>query len=289
MKHVFYLTAILLMARTAVAADVAPSPTLTLDGARDVARHAVEYARKVQAPGGAIAIVDAGGNLVYFESLDGSFPAAWGISIGKARTAAAFRRPTRGLEDIINKGRTTMVTLPDVAPFTPLQGGVPIEANGRIVGAIGVSGAASAQQDDEIATAGADGFGKSHASAAAEVIQVPKSAVETAFRKDATLVAGDGFRVNASRRDGPGEAEIHLHDSDIFYVLEGSATFVTGGTIDSPRQLSGSEIRGASITGGEERRLARGDVITIPAGVPHWFKSVKTPFTYYVVKSTERG
>jgi glc operon protein GlcG len=271
------------------AADVTPAPTLTLEGAKAVVAQATAHARKVNAPGGAIAIVDAAGNLIYFESLDGSFPAAWGISIGKARTAVAFRRPTRGLEDIINKGRTTMVTLPDVAPFTPLQGGVPIEADGRIVGAIGVSGAASAQQDDEIATAGADGFAKARTQRTSAVTHVPREQVEAGFRKDLTLVAGDTYRVNASRRDGAGEAEVHLRDTDIFYVLEGSATFVTGGEISEPRKVSTDEVRGKALVGGEERRLAQGEVITIPRGTPHWFKSVEAPFTYYVVKSTDRG
>jgi len=273
----------------ASATDLDAAATLTLDGAKQVAAHAVAYAKQVNAPGGAIAVVDAAGNLIYFESLEGSFPAAWGISIGKARTAAAFRRPTRGLEDIINKGRTTMVTLPDVAPFTPLQGGVPIEADGRVVGAIGVSGAASAQQDDEIATAGAEGFKKGRAAKTSAVTHVPRATVEEGFRKDLNLVAGDAWRVNASRRDRAGEAEIHLQDTDIFYVLEGSALFVTGGELSEPRQISAEEIRGKAIVGGEERRIVKGEVITIPRGVPHWFKDVKPPFTYYVVKSTEQG
>jgi glc operon protein GlcG len=90
--------------------------------------------------------------------------------------------------------------------------------------------------------------------------------------------------VNASRRDGPGEAELHLTDADIFYVLQGQATFVTGGEIVQPRNVSATEIRGIALTGGEERRIAKGDVIAIPRGVPHWFKQVDAPFTYYVVK-----
>jgi glc operon protein GlcG len=85
--------------------------------------------------------------------LDNTFAAGALISIGKARTAALFRRPTKAFEDIINKGRTAMTTLND---FTPLQGGVPIVIDGQIVGAVGVSGAASAQQDEEIAVAGAN-------------------------------------------------------------------------------------------------------------------------------------
>jgi len=285
------IRSLLLLAFVAVrslAADVADQSVLTLDGAKKVAAAAVEYAHSHQAPGGAIAIVDTAGQVIYLERLDGTFPAAPGISIGKARTAVMFRKPTRVFEDLVNKGRVTMTTLPDVTPFTPLQGGVPIEANGRVVGAIGVSGAASAQQDDEIATAGAESFAKSHAATAA-VIHVPRRDVEQGFKRDANLVSEAGFRVNASRRDGPGEAEVHLIDTDIFYVLEGSATFVTGGEVVDPRQLSAEEIRGSAIAHGDERRLAKGDVITIPRGVPHWFKRVETPFTYYVVKSTARG
>ncbi len=74
------------------------------------------------------------------------------ISIGKARTAALFKKPTAAFEDIINNGRTAMVALHD---FTPLQGGIPIEVDGQVVGAIGVSGAANQQRDEEVAKAGA--------------------------------------------------------------------------------------------------------------------------------------
>src|SRR6185369_6896476 len=94
-------------------------------------------------------------NLMAVERLDGTFAAGAMISIGKARTAALFRKPTKFFEDVVNKGRTAMTALPD---FTPLQGGVPIMdgPDGRqIVGAVGVSGAASAQQDEEIAMAAA--------------------------------------------------------------------------------------------------------------------------------------
>jgi glc operon protein GlcG len=84
--------------------------------------------------------------------LDGSFAAGANVSIGKARTSATFKKPTKDFEDIINKGRFTMTALPD---FTPLQGGVPILHEGHVVGAIGVSGAKSAAQDEEVAYAGA--------------------------------------------------------------------------------------------------------------------------------------
>jgi len=285
MKAITLFVSAMLAQSAAGAASVVNQPSLSLEGARQVIAEATAYAQAQAAPGGAIAVVDAAGVLVGLERLDGTFPAASNISIGKARTAAQFRKPTRDFENLVNKGRVTMTTLPDVTAFTPLQGGVPIVVDGQVVGAIGVSGAASAQQDDEIAQAGADGFARAQARAAAAIRHVPRATVEQGFRDDANLVTGDAYRVNASRRDGPGEAEVHLGDTDIFYVREGSATFVTGGQLVEPRNVSATEIRGRAIEGGEERHLEAGDVVTIPRGVPHWFKSVDAPFTYYVVKS----
>lgn len=140
----------------AAAADLASLPVLTLDGAKHVAAAAAGEAQRLQAPGGSIAVVDTGGNLLYLERRDGSFPASAHIAEGKAHTAAVFRRATKDFEDIVNtKHRTTMVALPD---FTPLAGGVPLVADGQVVGAVGVSGAASADQDEQIARAGAAAF-----------------------------------------------------------------------------------------------------------------------------------
>ena len=124
--------------------------TLTLEGAEKVMAAAIAEARRLNAPGGAIAIVDDGGHAVLTTRLDNTFPAAATISLGKARTSALFRKPTKFFEDIVNKGRTTMVALPD-SLFTPLQGGVPLVVEGQTVGAIGMSGAASAAQDEDIA------------------------------------------------------------------------------------------------------------------------------------------
>src|SRR5262249_45664767 len=132
---------------------ISEKKSLTLEGARRVIAAAETYAREHNAPGGAIAVVDDGGNLMALERLEGTFSAAPKISIGKARTAVLFKKPTKVFEDLINKGRTTMVALED---FTPLQGGIPIVVNGEIVGGIGVSGASSAQQDEEVAMAGAE-------------------------------------------------------------------------------------------------------------------------------------
>ena len=100
-------------------AQVADKKQLTLDGAKHVIAVAVEYARAHSAPGGVIAIVDDGGNLMALERLDGTFSAGANISVGKAKTAVMFKRPTKFFEDVIKNGRTAMVALPD---FTPLQG-----------------------------------------------------------------------------------------------------------------------------------------------------------------------
>jgi len=270
-------------------ADVANRPTLTLDGAKGIAAFAIQYAREHNAPGAAIAVVDSGGIVIYVERLDGTFQNAANISIGKARTAVLFGKPTRAFEEIVNKGRYSMLALPDIASFTPLMGGVPIEAEGQVAGAIGVSGASNAAQDDEIASAAAAEFAKNHARPTADVTVVPRATVEAGFSKDATLVSDRHFRVSSSHRDGPGQAEVHLTDTDIFYVLKGSAELVVGGSVRDPRQLTPVEIRGSAIEGGESRTIEHGDVITIPNGVPHWFKHVETPFKYYVVKSADIG
>jgi len=150
---------LLLAAASAFAGDdVATKQTLTLDGAKKAADAAVAYARSNGAPGSAIAVVDDGGHLLYFVRLDGTFTASPNISIGKAKTAVLFKKPTKDFEDIINKGRFAMTALPP--DFTPLQGGVPIKLGDQIIGAIGVSGAKSAAQDEEVAYAGARAVGE---------------------------------------------------------------------------------------------------------------------------------
>ena len=257
---------------------------LTLDGARKVIAAAQAEARAKNAPGGVIAVVDEGGNLMALERLDGTFAAGANISIGKARTAVLFKRPTRFFEEIINKGRTAMAALPD-SFFTPLQGGVPITIDGQIVGGVGVSGAASAAQDEELAIAGANAFGAP--GAAASVLFYDKEQVKKSFAEGAVLFDGGGSRnymVHTSRRDKPGVAEIHAKDTDIIYVLEGTFTFVTGGTAVDAKTTAADETRGPSINGGETREMKAGDVIIVPAGTPHWFKVVKGPVLYYTIK-----
>jgi len=247
---------------------------------------ALQHAHAEQAPGAAIAVVDAGGHLLALTRLDGTFPAASAIAEGKARTAALFRKPTRLFEEIVNGGRTSMTALPAVTPFTPLKGGVPLVVAEQVVGAIGVSGAASADQDDAIAQAAADAVAHAALPASAAVTEFEADEVRRAFASNGSLFSDRRFKVNASRRDGPGEAEVHHVDTDIFYVQSGSARIVTGGRVIEPRTVAPGEIRGRALEGGEDHRLSAGDVIIVPRGVPHWFADVEAPFVYFVVKSS---
>jgi uncharacterized protein GlcG (DUF336 family)/quercetin dioxygenase-like cupin family protein len=269
-------------------AQTADKKTLTLKGAEAVINAAKAEAQKLQAPGGVIAVVDDGGNLMALERLDGTFSAGANISIGKARTAVMFKKPTRFFEELINsngKGRTVMTALEN---FTPLIGGIPIVVDGQIVGGVGVSGAASADQDEKLAIAGANAF--SPTTAAKNDLPISyfdRRKVDEAFAKGAVLLDGsDGrnYMVHASRREKPGQAEVHTKDTDVIYVLDGTATFVTGGEAVDLKTTAPDEFRGASIRNGNTQQIAKGDVIVVPNGVPHQFLQVTDPFLYYVVK-----
>jgi uncharacterized protein GlcG (DUF336 family)/quercetin dioxygenase-like cupin family protein len=283
------LVVVILSIATFASAQTTEKKTLTLQGAERVIAAAKGEAQRLQAPGGVVAVVDDGGNLMALERLDGTFSAGANISIGKAKTAVMFKKPTRFFEELINssgKGRTVMTALEN---FTPLIGGIPITVDGQIVGGVGVSGAASADQDEQLAIAGSKAFDASAmgSDSAPAVSFWEKSKVDEAFAKGAVLFDGnDGrnYMVHASRREKPGQAEIHTKDADVIYVLQGSATFITGGEAVDGKIIAPDEIRGSSIKGGETRQIAKGDVIILPHGVPHQFLEVTNPFLYYVVK-----
>ncbi len=267
-------------------AQVVDKKALTLEGARQIIATAIGEARRLNAPGGVIAVVDDGGNLIALERLDGSFAAGASISIGKARTAALFKRSTKVFEDVIKNGRTAMVALPD---FTPLQGGIPLVSGEDVVGGIGVSGAASAQQDEEIALAGAAAarrlkLGMAGTELSRQVTFIDGQMVANGFQKGTVLVNTGNYMVHASHREMDGVAEIHTLDTDLIYVLEGTATITTGGAVPDAKVIEPNELRGQAIVGGESRRIARGDVIVVPAGVPHMFTDVQGTLNYYVVK-----
>jgi uncharacterized protein GlcG (DUF336 family)/mannose-6-phosphate isomerase-like protein (cupin superfamily) len=264
-------------------AQVIEKKSLTMDGARRVIAASVAEAKKNHTTG-VIAVVDDGGNLMALQRIDGTFAAGANISIGKARTAVLFQHPTKFFEDIINKGRTAMASLDGTLGFTPLQGGVPIVIDGQIVGGVGCSGAANAAQDEQLAMAGASAL---NGEMSLEPVRFfDKETVAAGFAKGSVLFdASDKYMVHASRRDGPGLVEIHDEDADLIYVLEGTATLLTGGKALNLKTVAPGEHRGTDLEGGETRHLVKGDVLVIPAGVPHWFKEVTAPFLYFVVKA----
>ena len=279
-------------------AQIIEKKSLNLDGAKKAIAAAVDYAKKNNAPGGVVAVVDEGGNLMALERLDGTFAMGATISIGKARTAVLFKKPTRFFEELINKGRTAMTA---VDGFTPLIGGIPIMIDGQVVGGVGVSGAASANQDEELALAGANALMGSAAKTespttsgakdpSAQTLQtamfIDNKKVSAAFAKGMPLLETAGYKVHASRRIDPGQAEIHTLDTDVIYVVDGSATLVTGGKAIDPKTIAPNEIRGSRIEGGEEHRITKGDAIIIPNGVPHQFTSVTGELHYFVCKPT---
>jgi mannose-6-phosphate isomerase-like protein (cupin superfamily) len=120
------------------------------------------------------------------------------------------------------------------------------------------------------------------------VLYFPAAQVTAALQNGTTLLTGDGFdyRLIGGRHNSPGGVELHKKETDVFYVVDGSATFITGGTIvgETTSPTSADEVRGTGIDGGVSHELSQGDVIVIPAGTPHWFKSVPTMIHYFVVK-----
>lgn len=197
-----------------------------------------------------------------------------------------------------------------------LDGTFPEAIDGQVVAAIGVNGASGVREDDDIAAAALGRVSGAAATASRDwedsmrtfvstaavlvlgsaaaiglpsadtVRHIPGAEVREAFAKGRPLVETPGYKVHASRRDAAGQAEVHTRDTDVFYVLEGRATVVTGGTLMDGKTTAPDEIRGSTIQGGDVRTLGPGDVLVVPGGTPHWFKSVEAPMRYYVVKVT---
>jgi len=144
------LSALIIICAFVSNAQVLSAKSISLDAAKKIVAESVRFAKTNNAPGAAIAVVDNGGNLVYLERLDNTFPAASEVAIKKANTAATFKAPSSKLENSINGGRQALITV----GHTFLQGGIPIIYDGQVIGAIGVSGTASAQQDEDMAISG---------------------------------------------------------------------------------------------------------------------------------------
>jgi mannose-6-phosphate isomerase-like protein (cupin superfamily) len=120
--------------------------------------------------------------------------------------------------------------------------------------------------------------------AADTVTFTPHDAVATALAKGGSLGKGDGFTTSGAHRDKAGQVEVHEKETDIIYITDGEATFVTGGTMVGGKMSKAGQWLGTDIQGGESRHVTKGDVIVIPAGTPHWFKEVPSGVNYFLVK-----
>jgi mannose-6-phosphate isomerase-like protein (cupin superfamily) len=122
------------------------------------------------------------------------------------------------------------------------------------------------------------------ATRAQEATWVGHDAVATALSKGGAIISGEGYRVSGVRRGKAGQVEVHDKETDIFYVVDGEAEFVTGGTMVGGKSTGPGQWLGTSIDGGETHHLSKGDVIVIPAGTPHWFREIPQSINYYMVK-----
>jgi uncharacterized protein GlcG (DUF336 family) len=255
-------------------------PALTYEGARLAAEAAAaEAARRGVAP--VISAVDAGGALMFLVRPDQAQVASVEVTTDKARTAAIYRRPSKDFEDQASGGRPSALHL---ARAVPLQGGIPIEHDGTVIGAIGVSGATTADEDNELAGIGADAVQTAMAATNGHAVFVPAAVVVKQFEAGGLLVDEPAYKVDAGRREAPGEAEYHERVTDVMRVVRGTATVVTGGELRDAREIAPGELRAAMVDGGERHELSEGDVLAIPNGVPHQFVDVSDPFLYFVVK-----
>jgi glc operon protein GlcG len=204
------------------------------------------------------------------------------VSVDKARTAAIYRRPSKDFEDQASNGRPSALHL---ARAVPLQGGMPILSDGEVAGAIGVSGASSADEDQELAVIGAQALTAAPNNGSANgAAYFDADAVEAKFDTGGLLLDAANYKIDAGRREGPGEVEYHERVVDVMHVLEGAATVVTGGEMVGAREVAPGELRAGAVEGGTSHQLRVGDVLAIPNGVPHQFVETSNPFLYFVVK-----
>ena len=121
--------------------------------------------------------------------------------------------------------------------------------------------------------------------AADQVTYVDAAKVAEAFAKGGALDTGSDHVASVLRRVKPGQVEVHTRETDTFHIVDGTATFVTGGTVVGQKEVRANQLTGTDIQGGQTHQLKKGDFITIPAGIPHWFKDVPSSgITYYMVK-----
>src|SRR6266536_3214566 len=202
---------------------------------------------------------------------------AWGHVLQLRRTEGA-----QAASGQVAHGRPSALHL---ARAVPLQGGMPIVHAGHVAGAVGVSGASSADEDQELSVLAAeaasaavrDGGGKA-------AIYFPAESVAAKFATGGLLHDTPSYKIDAGRRTAAGEVEYHEHVADIMHVVSGTATVVTGGQMIASRTVGPGEMRAAVMEGGTRHELGAGDVLVIPPGVPHHFAAVSDPFLYLVAK-----
>jgi uncharacterized protein GlcG (DUF336 family) len=253
-------------------------PALTRQGAQRVAE-TVGAAAAGRGVAPVVSVVDAGGALLYLLRPDAAQVASVAVTTDKARTAAIYRRPSKDFEDQAAHGRPSALHL---AGAVPLQGGMPIRHDGHVIGAVGVSGASSADEDQELAVLGAKAATADDSGAQATFFSNAQLAAK--FETGGLLLDMPGYQVDAGRRTAPGEVEFHEHVVDIMHVVQGRATVVTGGQMVDQRRVGPGEVRARAVEGGTSHDLAEGDVLVVPAGVPHQFVAASDPFLYFVAK-----
>ena len=255
---------------------------LTYEGARLAAEAAGSAATK-RGVAPVVSVVDAGGELVYLWRPDNAQVASVQVATDKARTAAIYRRPSKDFETQASSGRPSALHL---ARAVPLQGGIPLAAGSDVIGAIGVSGASSADEDQELALIGAMAFstalGRNGSSNEARYFS--EKDLESKFEVGGLLLDEKRYKLDAGRRVKPGEVEYHERFTDVMHVVAGHARVVTGGTMIESRVVAPGELRARTSQGGRTHELREGDVFSIPNGVPHQFVDVSDPFLYFVVK-----
>jgi glc operon protein GlcG len=233
---------------------------LTFEGAR-IAGEAV--ARECEARGVApvAAVVDTNGELIYLWRPDEAQVASVGVATDKARTAAIYRRESRDFEEQVAGARRPSAL--HLARAVPLQGGIPVAVDGQVVGAVGVSGATSADEDRELAQIGVAAAEAAASTPNGHASYFSGDQVRAKFATGGLLLEKPHYKIDAGRRTGPGDVEIHDREVDVMHVLQGNATVVAGE---------------------DTHELGEGDVLEIPAGVPHQFTDASDPFLYFVVK-----
>lgn len=120
-----------------------------------------------------------------------------------------------------------------------------------------------------------------------DLIYFSAEQVAAAHARGAALFSGSeavNCALHASRRDGPGEVEVHAAESDLMLIRDGTATIVTGGQLIEAHEIAPGEVRALRIEGGTAQKVGPGDVFLIPRGTAHWFKEVAEPLLYYTVK-----